>query len=116
MAGAVFTVMMLGGATGVSAQADTGGSAVKLTSSQETCMAGAKSAAKGMSKADRKATIKSAALECGVWRRFDKLSDTQKSCLASNGLKRPSGAPSKAHKKALRALASKCGVALKIKG
>lgn len=105
----------MGGASAVSAKSDSGQS-VSLTAEQESCIAAAKTSAKGLTGPARKATIKSAAQACGVWKRFNKLTAEQQACLAANGLKRPSGAPTKAHKKALRSLAAKCGVTLKVKG
>ncbi|MGA1362437.1 MAG: hypothetical protein ACO36A_05920 [Ilumatobacteraceae bacterium] len=115
-AAAVAAVIMLGGAPIASAQGEGSGKLVNLTAAQETCLAAARSAAKGQTGAARKANIKSAAQACGVWKRFHKLTAEEQACLASHGLKRPTGAPTRAHKKALRTLAASCGVTLKVKG
>ena len=88
---------------------------VNLTAQQETCLATAKSAVKGTKGSARKATIKAAAQSCGVWKRFSKLTSEQQACLASNGLSRPAGLPTPAQRKMLRALASTCGVTIKVK-
>lgn len=116
MSAAVAAVVVLGSASGVQAKGDESSRPVTLTAQQETCMAGAKSTAKGMTGAARKANIKSAAQACGVWKRFSKLSADQQACLAANGLKRPVGRPTQAQRKQLRALAAGCGVTLKVKG
>lgn len=113
---AIAAVLVFGATPGASAQGDGASKPITLTAEQETCMAAAKTAAKGQTGAARKATIKSAAQACGVWKRFAKLTSEQQACLAANGLKRPTGAPTKAHKKQLRSLAAKCGVALRVKG
>lgn len=107
----------LGGAQVASAQGNNGGGSklVNLTAEQETCLASAKSRAKGTTGAARKATIKSAAQACGIWKRFSKLTAEQQACLGAKGLK-PTGSPTKAQKKQLRSLASACGVTLKVKG
>jgi hypothetical protein len=114
---ATLTVALaLGSATGVQAQGDGSSKFVNLTAQQETCLASAKSAAKGTTGAARKATIKSAAQACGVWKRFSKLSAEQQACLAANGLKKPAGRPTQAQRKQLRSLAAACGVTIKVKG
>lgn len=110
-------VMTLGMGTQVSAGTNDGASGfVNLSTQQETCLASARSAAKGSTKEVRRATIKSAAQACGIWKRFSKLSADQQACLAANGLTKPKGLPTKAQRKQLRSLASSCGVTLRIKG
>lgn len=114
LATALFSV---GGAQVAAAQGNNGGGSklVNLTNDQEACLATAKAKAKGTSGEARKATIKSAAQACGIWKRFSKLSAEQQDCLGAKGLK-PNGAPTKAQRKQLRSLASACGVTLKVKG
>ncbi|MEY3690979.1 MAG: hypothetical protein RJB57_634, partial [Actinomycetota bacterium] len=115
-AAAVTAALALGSASGAQAQGDGSSKLVNLTAQQEICLASAKSAAKGTTGAARKATIKSAAQACGVWKRFAKLSAEQQACLAANGLKKPAGRPTQAQRKQLRSLAAGCGVTLKVKG
>lgn len=113
---AVAAALALGSAPGALAQGDGSSKFVNLTSQQESCLASAKSAAKGTTGAARKATIKSAAQACGVWKRFSKLSAEQQACLATNGLSKPAGRPTQAQRKKLRTLAATCGVTIKVKG
>lgn len=113
---ALTTVLALASAPGAQAQGDGSSKFVNLTAQQESCLASAKSAAKGTTGAARKATIKSAAQACGVWKRFSKLTAEQQACLAANGLKKPAGRPTQAQRKQLRALAASCGVTIKVKG
>lgn len=108
--------LVLGAGSTAFAAGDGSSHMVNLTSQQETCLASAKSAAKGAAKDVRRATIKSAAQACGIWKRFSKLSSEQQSCLAANGLKKPAGLPTKAQRKQLRSLAATCGVTIKVKG
>lgn len=112
----VTAALALGPAVGAQAQGDGSSRSVNLTAQQETCLAGAKSAAKDLTGATRKATIKSAAQACGVWKRFSRLTTEQQDCLAANGLKKPSGRPTQAQRKQLRSLAAGCGVTIKVKG
>jgi hypothetical protein len=115
-AAAATAALALGSASGAQAANDGGSKFVNLTAQQESCLASAKSAAKGTTGAARKATIKSAAQACGIWKRFSKLTAEQQSCLAANGLKKPAGRPTVAQRKQLRALAATCGVTIKVKG
>lgn len=110
------TVVLGAGSTAFAAGNDGSSRMVNLTAQQETCLASAKSNAKGATKEVRRATIKSAAQACGIWKRFSKLTSDQQACLASNGLKKPAGLPTKAQRKQLRSLAATCGVTLKVKG
>lgn len=113
---AIGATLVLGAGSTAFASGDGSSRMVNLTAQQETCLASAKSAAKGATKDVRRATIKSAAQACGIWKRFSKLSAEQQSCLAANGLKKPAGLPTKAQRKQLRSLAATCGVTIKVKG
>ncbi|MFM1791002.1 MAG: hypothetical protein RLZZ526_1329 [Actinomycetota bacterium] len=113
---AIGATLVLGAGSTAFAAGDGSSRLVNLTTQQETCLASAKSAAKGATKDVRRATIKSAAQACGIWKRFSKLSSEQQACLAANGLKKPAGLPTKAQRKQLRSLAATCGVTIKVKG
>jgi hypothetical protein len=113
---AIGATLVLGAGSTAFAAGDGSSRLVNLTTQQETCLASAKSAAKGATKDVRRATIKSAAQACGIWKRFSKLSSEQQACLAANGLKKPVGLPTKAQRKQLRSLAATCGVTIKVKG
>lgn len=99
----------------VSAQGN-GGSPkpINITAEQEACLVSAK--ANIPAGPNRKASVKEAAKKCGIWSRFAKLTTAQQTCLATYGLSRPSGRPSKAQKAQLRSLAEKCGISLRVKG
>lgn len=99
------------GVTGVSAKGNN--HTINITPEQEACLVSAKAnIAPGP---NRKASVKEAARKCGIWGRFAKLSASQQTCLATYGLSRPSGLPTKAQKKQLKNLAAKCGITLSVK-
>ncbi|MGA0118093.1 MAG: hypothetical protein ACO3JF_06835 [Ilumatobacteraceae bacterium] len=101
------------GISDVSAQGDKGPKNINITPAQEACLISAKAnIAPGP---NRKASVKEAAKKCGIWKRFAKLSTAQQTCLATYGLSRPAGRPSKAQKRQLKTLAAKCGITLTIK-
>jgi hypothetical protein len=101
------------GISDVSAQGNKAPKNINITPEQEACLISAKAnIAPGP---NRKASVKEAAKKCGIWGRFAKLSTAQQTCLATYGLSRPSGLPSKAQKKQLKTLAAKCGITLTIK-
>ena len=101
------------GVSGVSAQGNNGPKNINITPAQEACLLSAKAnIAPGP---NRKASVREAARECGIWGRFAKLSTGQKACLATYGLSRPEGLPTKAQKRQLKTLAAKCGIVLTVK-
>lgn len=103
------------GASGVSAKGnDSLPKPIVITAKQETCLVSAK--ANIPAGPGRKASVKQAAKNCGIWSRFAKLSTAQQTCLATYGMSMPSGRPSKAQKSQLRSLAAKCGITLRVKG
>lgn len=103
------------GISGVSAQGNGGSSKpINITAEQEACLISAK--ANIQVGPNRKASVKEAAKKCGIWSRFAKLTTTQQTCLATYGLARPTGRPTKAQKAQLRSLAEKCGITLRVKG
>lgn len=116
-AGAVGIALSLSGVgvSGVSAQGNGGTpKPIDITAAQEACLVSAK--ANMPAGTNRKASMKEAAKKCGIWTRFAKLTPAQQTCLATYGLSRPEGRPTKAQKAQLRSLAAKCGITLRIKG
>jgi len=101
------------GITSASAKDNGAQKTLNITAEQENCLVSAK--ANVPRGPGRKASVKAAAQNCGIWGRFAKLSTAQQTCLATYGLSRPSGSPTKTQKKQLKSLAAKCGITLKVK-